>query len=207
ADAWGAFDALVESEAQRAVVMLVIELERRIGPLVRAVMQLRGDPRPCRAECRQSGTRPLPRPFSRGERARPGPHRHAQVGGRASASGELPWPLAAPHQDTVVRPPEAGLGVVAGLLAGLGGDGGVRRRRGRRHAHHSPVGGRHRRHRCSVGRLPPDLPPHRRSSRLPPHPALARSDGAIELCDAPTARGQPAGWPRRAPSPAPAARP
>jgi hypothetical protein len=50
ADAWGAFDALVESEAQRAVDMLVIELERRIGPLVRAVMRLGGDPRLCWAE-------------------------------------------------------------------------------------------------------------------------------------------------------------
>jgi hypothetical protein len=44
ADTWGAFDALVESEAQRAVDMLVIELKRRIDPLVRAVMRLGGDP-------------------------------------------------------------------------------------------------------------------------------------------------------------------
>jgi hypothetical protein len=50
ADAWGAFDALVESEAQRAVDMLVIELEQRIGPLVGAVMRLGGDPRLCWAE-------------------------------------------------------------------------------------------------------------------------------------------------------------
>jgi hypothetical protein len=47
ADAWGAFDALVGSDPQRAVDTLLVDLERRIGPLVDAVMRLGGDPRRC----------------------------------------------------------------------------------------------------------------------------------------------------------------
>jgi hypothetical protein len=47
ADAWGAFDALVGSDPQRAVDALLVELDHRIGPLVDAVMRLGGDPRRC----------------------------------------------------------------------------------------------------------------------------------------------------------------
>jgi hypothetical protein len=47
ADTWGAFDALVASDPQRAVDTLLVELEQRIGPLVDAVMRLGGDPRRC----------------------------------------------------------------------------------------------------------------------------------------------------------------
>jgi broad specificity phosphatase PhoE len=47
ADAWGAFDAVVGSDPQRAVDTLLVDLEERIGPLVDAVMRLGGDPRRC----------------------------------------------------------------------------------------------------------------------------------------------------------------
>lgn len=47
ADAWGAFDALVGSDPQRAVDTLLVDLDQRIGPLVEAVMRLGGDPRRC----------------------------------------------------------------------------------------------------------------------------------------------------------------
>jgi hypothetical protein len=46
-DAWGAFDQLAGSDPQTAVDMLLADLERRVGPLVHAVMRLGGDPRRC----------------------------------------------------------------------------------------------------------------------------------------------------------------
>jgi DNA-binding protein Fis len=46
-DAWGAFDQLAGSDPQRAVDMLLADLERRIGPLLHTVMRLGGDPRRC----------------------------------------------------------------------------------------------------------------------------------------------------------------
>jgi hypothetical protein len=51
ADAWGAFDALVGSDPQRAVDLLLADLDRRVGPLVNAVMRLGGDPRRCWPRC------------------------------------------------------------------------------------------------------------------------------------------------------------
>jgi hypothetical protein len=47
ADAWGAFDALVGFDPQKAVDLLLADLDRRIGPLVNAVMRRGGDPRRC----------------------------------------------------------------------------------------------------------------------------------------------------------------
>jgi hypothetical protein len=47
AEAWGAFDALVGSDPQTAVDHLVADLDRRVSPLVEAVMRLGGDPRLC----------------------------------------------------------------------------------------------------------------------------------------------------------------
>jgi hypothetical protein len=46
-DAWGAFDQLAGSDPQRAVDMLLADLERRIGPLLHTVVRLGGDPRRC----------------------------------------------------------------------------------------------------------------------------------------------------------------
>ena len=47
AEVWGAFDELVDSDPQTAVDDLVAALDRRVGPLVGAVMRLGGDPRRC----------------------------------------------------------------------------------------------------------------------------------------------------------------
>ncbi len=47
ADAWRAFDQLAGSDPQMAVDMLLDDLERRIDPLVDAVMRLGGKPRRC----------------------------------------------------------------------------------------------------------------------------------------------------------------
>jgi hypothetical protein len=47
AEAWGAFDAVVGPDPQRAVDTLLVDLDQRIGPLVDAVMRLGGDPRRC----------------------------------------------------------------------------------------------------------------------------------------------------------------
>jgi hypothetical protein len=47
ADTWQAFDALVGSDPQTAVDNLLADLNRRVGPLVHAVMRLGGDPRRC----------------------------------------------------------------------------------------------------------------------------------------------------------------
>jgi hypothetical protein len=52
ADAWEAFDALVGSDPQRAVDLLLADLDRRVGPLVNAVMRLGGDPRRCWPRCK-----------------------------------------------------------------------------------------------------------------------------------------------------------
>ena len=51
ADTWGAFDAMVGSDPQTAVDLLLADLDRRIGPLVGAVMRLGGDPRRCWPRC------------------------------------------------------------------------------------------------------------------------------------------------------------
>jgi hypothetical protein len=94
ADAWGAFDALVESEAQRAVDMLVIELERRIGPLVRAVMRLGGDPRLCWAEWPPVRHPPAPQNLlARGA----GSFSAAGAPGRGELGGATPPPVGHPH--------------------------------------------------------------------------------------------------------------
>ena len=53
ADAWSAFDALAAFDPQRAVDVLLEELERRVDPLVQAVARLGGDPRRCRPERRR----------------------------------------------------------------------------------------------------------------------------------------------------------
>lgn len=47
AEVWGAFDALVDADQQTAVDNLIADLDRRVGPLVEAVMRLGGDPRRC----------------------------------------------------------------------------------------------------------------------------------------------------------------
>ncbi|MEA2672635.1 MAG: hypothetical protein QOG45_2855 [Chloroflexota bacterium] len=47
ADMWRAFDTLVGSDPQEAVDLLLADLDRRIDPLVDAVMRLGGDPRRC----------------------------------------------------------------------------------------------------------------------------------------------------------------
>ena len=47
ADMWRAFDALVGSDPQAAVDRLLADLDRRIDPLVDAVLRLGGDPRHC----------------------------------------------------------------------------------------------------------------------------------------------------------------
>jgi hypothetical protein len=41
------FDALVRSDPQTAVDNLTADLDRRVGPLVDAVLRLGGDPRRC----------------------------------------------------------------------------------------------------------------------------------------------------------------
>jgi hypothetical protein len=46
-DMWRAFDALVGSDPQAAVDRLLADLDRRIDPLVDAVLRLGGDPRRC----------------------------------------------------------------------------------------------------------------------------------------------------------------
>ncbi|MDB5068318.1 MAG: hypothetical protein JWM18_4752 [Chloroflexi bacterium] len=47
ADTWGAFDAIVGSDPQAAVDLLLADLDRRDRPLVAALMRLGGDPRRC----------------------------------------------------------------------------------------------------------------------------------------------------------------
>ncbi len=47
AEMWRAFDALVGSDPQAAVDRLLADLDRRIDPLVDAVLRLGGDPRHC----------------------------------------------------------------------------------------------------------------------------------------------------------------
>lgn len=46
-EVWEAFDALVDSDPQTAVDDLIAEMDRRVSPLVDAVMRLGGDPRLC----------------------------------------------------------------------------------------------------------------------------------------------------------------